>query len=90
MPVKIDGQIYYRTNEVCQMSGISRSTLFRWLKEDVVSEPARRDWRGWRLFGSPQVQQIKAQTRKPHYEIQNNGDNPIFNKVIREELHADQ
>jgi hypothetical protein len=64
MPVKIDKQIYYRTNEVCQLSGISRSTLFRWMKEELISEPAIRDWRGWRLFEPRQVEKIKALTNK--------------------------
>lgn len=64
MPVTIDRQIYYRTNEVCQLSGISRSTLFRWMKEEVISEPAMRDWRGWRLFEPGQVEKIKALTNK--------------------------
>ena len=62
MPVQIEGQMYYRTNEVCQMAGISRSTLFRWLKDGVVSAPAGRDWRGWRLFSTPQIEQIKSRT----------------------------
>ena len=64
MPVKIDKQTYYRTNEVCQLSGISRSTLFRWMKEELISEPAIRDWRGWRLFEPRQVEKIKALTNK--------------------------
>ena len=46
MPVVIDGQTFYRTNEVCHMVGISRSTLFRWLKENPAIQPTSRDWRG--------------------------------------------
>ena len=38
MPVTINGQTYYRTAEVCQMVGIGKSTLFRWTKEDIMSE----------------------------------------------------
>ena len=37
MPVVINNQTYYRTAEVCRIVGISRNTLFRWLKEGVVS-----------------------------------------------------
>ena len=84
MPVMIDKQIYYRTNEVCHLSGISRSTLFRWMKEELISEPAMRDWRGWRLFGLVQVEQIARLTSKPRYQIPNNGDKPVHNQVIRE------
>jgi predicted site-specific integrase-resolvase len=62
MPLTIDGRTYYRTNEVCQMAGISRSTLFRWLKQGLIDVPAARDWRGWRLFDASQVKQIKERT----------------------------
>ena len=62
MPVSLDGQNYYRTAEVCQMAGISRNTLFRWLKEGMICEPAHRDWRGWRLFTQAQVDQLKGWT----------------------------
>jgi DNA-binding transcriptional MerR regulator len=62
MPLKIDGQTYYRTLEVCQMTGISKSTLFRWLKENVIDDHEVRDWRGWRLFSVSQVEQIKDYT----------------------------
>ena len=62
MPVTIEGQTYYRTGEVCRLTGISRSTLFRWLKQGLVSSPTGRDWRRWRLFEACQVQEIKART----------------------------
>jgi predicted DNA-binding transcriptional regulator AlpA len=62
MPVVIDGQTFYRTNEVCHMVGISRSTLFRWLKENPAIQPTSRDWRGWRLFSSSQIEQLKVRT----------------------------
>jgi predicted site-specific integrase-resolvase len=62
MSVSVDGQSYYRTAEVCRMVGISRNTLFRWIKEGIIIEPARRDWRGWRLFNQVQVDQLKAKT----------------------------
>jgi DNA-binding transcriptional MerR regulator len=63
MAERIDGKTYYRTIEVCQIAGISRSTLFRWLKEGVISAPTVRDWRGWRLFTKAQAEQIKARTQ---------------------------
>ncbi len=62
MPVVVDDRTYYRTAEVCRLVGVSRSTLFRWIKEGVVSDVEYRDWRGWRLFTAEQIETIKAKT----------------------------
>ena len=62
MPVVINDQTYYRTVEVCRMVGISRNTLFRWLKEGVFCDVEYRDWRGWRLFTAAQVETIRTKT----------------------------
>ena len=62
MPIVINDETYYRTTEVCRMVGISRNTLFRWLKEGIVSDVEYRDWRGWRLFTAAQVEAIRAKT----------------------------
>jgi predicted site-specific integrase-resolvase len=62
MPVVINDKTYYRTAEVCQRVGISRNTLFRWLKEGVFSDVEYRDWRGWRLFTVAQVETIREKT----------------------------
>jgi len=62
MPTVINDEIYYRTAEVCRMVGISRNTLFRWLKEGIVSDVEYRDWRGWRLFTAAQVETVRAKT----------------------------
>ncbi len=62
MPVIINDKTYYRTAEVCQRVGISRNTLFRWLKEGVFSDVEYRDWRGWRLFTTAQVETIREKT----------------------------
>jgi excisionase family DNA binding protein len=62
MPVVINGQTYYRTSEVCRVVGISKNTLFRWLKDGVLSDIEYRDWRGWRIFTAAQVERIKAKT----------------------------
>jgi len=64
MPVTVSGQTYYRTIDVCRMVGISRSTLFRWLKEGIFEGVTHRDWRGWRLFTGEQVETLKAKTSK--------------------------
>jgi DNA-binding transcriptional MerR regulator len=62
MPVVVNDQTYYRTAEVCRIAGISRSTLFRWMKEGLVPDVEYRDWRGWRLFTAEQVQAIRLKT----------------------------
>jgi predicted site-specific integrase-resolvase len=62
MPIVVNGQTYYRTADVCRMVGISRNTLFRWLKEGRVSDVEYRDCRGWRLFTATQVEAIRTKT----------------------------
>jgi len=62
MPVVINDQTYYRTVEVCRMVGISRNTLFRWLKEGIFSDIEYRDWRGWRLFTAAQLETVRMKT----------------------------
>ena len=62
MPVVINDQTYYRTAEVCRTVGISRNTLFRWLKEGVLPDVEYRDWRGWRLFTEAQLETIETKT----------------------------
>ncbi len=62
MPVVIDGTTYYRTAEVCRLIGISRNTLFRWLKEGRFGDHEYRDWRGWRLFTHSQLDNARSTT----------------------------
>jgi predicted site-specific integrase-resolvase len=62
MPVVINDRTYYRTAEVCRRVGISRNTLFRWLKEGIFSDVEYRDCRGWRLFTASQVEIVKMKT----------------------------
>ena len=64
MPVRIDGQTYYRTAEVCRIVGISRTTLFRWLKEGISAEAEHRDRRGWRLFTGDEVDRLKTEVNR--------------------------
>jgi len=64
MPVTIDGQTYYRTAEVCRIVGISRATLFRWLKEGIFKEAEHRDRRGWRLFTEDEVEKLRAEANR--------------------------
>jgi len=41
---------YLFISQVCELAGISRSTLLRWIKTGVVPEVKNRDRNGWRLF----------------------------------------
>jgi len=66
MPVTINGQTYYRTAEVCQTVGISKNTLFRWLKDGILEEPELRDRREWRLFTEVQVDRLKQEATRIH------------------------
>lgn len=60
MTVQINGRTYYRTAEVCARSGISRPTLFRWLKEGILKE-TYKDRRGWRIFTERDLDRIRAE-----------------------------
>lgn len=64
MTLFLKGTKYYRTAEVCEMAGISRTTLFRWLKSDLLGESVARDRRGWRLFTEQEVEQLKAEANR--------------------------
>ena len=64
MTIKLDGKNYYRTAEVCRIVGISRTTLFRWLKEGVLGKAVHRDRRGWRLFTEEEVDVLKTEANR--------------------------
>jgi len=64
MSVTINGTTYYRTAEVCRMVGISRTTLFRWLKDGLLREAQYRDRRGWRLFTEAQIDKLKTEVNR--------------------------
>lgn len=64
MTVNMRGQTYYRTAEVCSMAGISRSTLFRWLRRGILEDALHRDRRGWRLFTDRDIGRITEESNK--------------------------
>lgn len=64
MPVEINGQVYYRTAEVCRITGIGKSTLFRWMRENIIKEAEYRDRKGWRLFTEDELRSITAETSR--------------------------
>ena len=67
MPREINGQRYYETSEVCQKAGISRPTLFRWLKRGILHR-LHRDRKGWRLFTEDDLRKIQAEANKVEAE----------------------
>lgn len=67
MPVNMNEQTYYQTSEVCHAAGISRATLFRWLKAGIL-EKTYRDRRGWRLFTEDDVNNIKREASRIEIE----------------------
>ena len=59
MPVVINEETYCRKAEVCRKIGISKNTLFRWLKEGIFSDVEYRDWR---FFTAAQKETIRTKT----------------------------
>jgi DNA-binding transcriptional MerR regulator len=64
--IEINGQKYYKTLEVCKKAGISRATLFRWLRLGIL-EKYHTDCRGWRLYTEEDV--IKIREEKTRIEV---------------------
>ena len=64
MTIIINGQTYYRTSEACQRAGISKATLFRWVKVGILEDIVRRDRKGWRLFTQDDINRIKSEATK--------------------------
>lgn len=67
MSIEIDGQTYYRTSEACEKMGISRATLFRWLKAGIL-EKHYKDRRGWRMFTEEDLNKILTEARRIEVE----------------------
>jgi DNA-binding transcriptional MerR regulator len=58
---KIGNRTYYATGEACKKAGISRSTLFRWVKEGILDDKYLKDRNGWRLFSERDIAKIRAE-----------------------------
>ena len=67
MSIEINGQMYYRSSDVCSKTGISRATLFRWLKAGVLQRQYR-DRRGWRLFTEDDLCKIQEELNRLEVE----------------------
>ena len=51
---------YYRTTEACTIAGISKGTLFRWIRVGIIPDTEFKDRNGWRLFSNAEVDHIRA------------------------------
>ena len=64
MLATIEGEKYYATKEACQLIGISRSTLLRWINNRMLDDASYRDRRGWRMFTKGDIKRIKVEADK--------------------------
>ncbi len=64
MPKEIAGKTYYQLTEACNMAGISRSTLLRWIDNGIIKDAARKDRNSWRLFTEEEIEAIKEYAQK--------------------------
>jgi len=55
----------FSTIEAAHCIGVSKSTLLRWLDEGLVDD-VERDWRGWRVWRSHDVERVKAFQKAYH------------------------
>ena len=52
-----DGRL--TVTEVAEQLGISVKTIVRWEKAGKIRK-ARRDWRGWRVYGHQDISELKG------------------------------
>ena len=52
------------TPEVSEMFGVSRATLYRWIKEGTIPEPARDPENGWPIWQQPELDAVAKATKK--------------------------
>ena len=65
------------------MTGISRATLLRWLKEGILKQ-STSDTRGWRLFTRKDLEKIRARANR--VEALEKKDNLLKPRDIRHNL----
>jgi excisionase family DNA binding protein len=64
MPVKIGGNVFYRTAEVCKIAGVSKNTFLRWIREGVIIDAEKRDRRGWRIFTEEELKILEKEANR--------------------------
>ena len=53
----LDGRL--SITEVAEQLGVSTKTITRWERAGKVKR-AKRDWRGWRVYSSEELQEMKS------------------------------
>lgn len=46
------------TPEVSEMFGVTRATLYRWIKDGKIPEPARDPENGWPIWQQPELDAV--------------------------------
>jgi hypothetical protein len=64
MPMKLNGETYYRTAEACNIAGTSKNTFLRWVREGLFADVNHRDRRGWRLFTRYDLDRLKKEVNR--------------------------
>ena len=52
---------YLKTRQVAQILGVSLNTVYRWLKEERISEPLRSADNNYRLWTAEDIERIRQQ-----------------------------
>jgi excisionase family DNA binding protein len=78
LSVKIKGQKYYRTSEICELAGVSRSTLWRWIKAGIIEDSAKRDRRGWKLFTVADLRRIDEEAHRIEVKLKSRDLDPAL------------
>ena len=52
-------QNWVSITRVAKELGVTTKTIMRWEKAGKIKQ-AKRDWRGWRVYSSQEVEQIKS------------------------------
>jgi predicted site-specific integrase-resolvase len=84
MPQEIDGHTYYRTLEVCAKAGISRATLFRWLKAGII-EKRFKDRRGWGMFTEEDLDKIRREAKRIEFHYATGGQADVGRANLRKD-----
>ncbi len=64
MPLRLNGENYYRSAEACRIAGTSKNTFLRWVREGSFPDVQHRDRRGWRLFTESELARLKAEVNR--------------------------
>lgn len=62
MPMTVAGRSYYLLSEVSQLTGVSRSTIYRWMHQGLIAGGRFQDRRGWTLFTEEDMAEIKVRS----------------------------